>query len=103
MYNLVLIWLILRAQQFSFSIQIQYVLIITMFTKSKEVKLLYKEQTYLSSYNNIVFWLLTIIIFHVGYTNQHCILLHHEEDCSKLKMNYLPIKYEIFGHSFHLF
>ena len=50
------IWLILKAQQFSFSFQIQYVLIIiTLFTKSKEVKLLYREQTYLSSYNNIVF------------------------------------------------
>ena len=52
----VIIWLILKAQQFSFSFQIQYVLIIiTLFTKSKEVKLLYREQTYLSLYNNIVF------------------------------------------------
>ena len=56
MCTLVIIWLILKAQQFSFSFQIQYVLIIiTLFTKSKEVKLLYREQTYLSSYNNIVF------------------------------------------------
>ena len=56
MCTLVIILLILKAQQFSFSFQIQYVLIIvTLFTKSKEVKLLYREQTYLSSYNNIVF------------------------------------------------
>ena len=58
MCTLVIIWLILKAQQFSFSFsfQIQYVLIIiTFFTKSKEVKLLFREQTYLSSYNNIVF------------------------------------------------
>ena len=42
MCTLVIIWLILKAQQFSFSFQIQYVLIIiTLFTKSKEVKLLY--------------------------------------------------------------
>ena len=55
MCTLVIIWLILKAQQFSFSFQIQYVLIIiTLFTKSKEVKLLYREQTYLSLYNNIV-------------------------------------------------
>ena len=55
-FILVIIWLILKAQQFSFSFQIQYVLIIiTFFTKSKEVKLLFREQTYLSSYNNIVF------------------------------------------------
>ena len=46
MCTLVIIWLILKAQQFSFSFQIQYVLIIiTLFTKSKEVKLLYREQT----------------------------------------------------------
>ena len=46
----------LKAQQFCFSFQIQCVLIIiTFFTKSKEVKLLFREQTYLSSYNNIVF------------------------------------------------
>ena len=56
MCTLVIIWLILNAQQFSFSFQVQYVLIIiTLFTKSKEVKLLYREQTYLSLYNNIVF------------------------------------------------
>ena len=58
MCTLVIIWIILKAQQFSFSFQIhvQYVLIIiTLFTKSKEVKLLYREQTYLSLYNNIVF------------------------------------------------
>ena len=56
MCTLVITWLILKAQQFSFSFQIQYVLIIiTLFTKSKEVKLLYREQTYLSLCNNIVF------------------------------------------------
>ena len=98
MCTLVIIWLILKAQQFSFSFQIQYVLIIiTLFTKSKEVKLLYREQTYLSLYNNIVL-LLTIIIFHVGYIQINIAFCY-----SKLKMNYLPIKNEIFGHSFHLF